>query len=586
MAEETFLIFPGTAVAEEEVDPIDVFGVAILHGVGVQTVNNPGAGSGGEVLAIATVASPGLDSTGSWVSPTGTWETVFDYEPDPGSFVPRCRVLKKVDEGELDFTFGWSGGAFESTQSCAIVVLDGETTSVVATAQPTTNTATSSGFPGLASEDGMLILPMAAQQEADDLTDGPGTELINNTASTANRGLFISKLRADSASTQVNPATWNGSTGAHVQWVIGAVGVGGQGANQLIPSTEWTALVEASRPDTWMAARNCQLIHLGNRFQDGDIADDINDPAAGYGKSFDGANELHSFALEGNSDGEGLNETLRLGPVNRAGLINRPQVLRQWHQFRVADGYDESQETASGQNNSTAYPGTDRTYFDGTRCQWSFIPINAADPKAIQASFGGATGDRVIMSSMFFIEKWMLANDLQAFGGGVHASGSAPSPWTQMVGQGELRIITRDQTTPWTSGNNNPNSGTRAATAITAGDVGDPWAVIQEFIIDPIDGYLRVWVAKADGGFNLLYEKTNGYGLSYADTDPNQSLWYALLANFYSWHRADSSVATFNWDETYGTSRRVDYAYSGFKINPTFDVNDVMRHANYDLIGA
>lgn len=155
-----------------------------------------------------------------------------------------------------------------------------------------------------------------------------------------------------------------------------------------------------------------------------------------------------------------------------------------------------------------------------------------------------------------------------------------------MVGQGELRIITRDQTTPWSSGNNNPNAGTRAAMSITAGDVGDPWAVVQEFIIDPIDGYLRVWVAKGSGGFNLLYEKTNGYGLSYADTDPNQDLWYCLLANFYSWHRANSSVATFNWDETYGTSRKVDYGYSGFFINPTRTVTDVMRHANYDLIGA
>lgn len=586
MPVETFIVFPGSANEVPDPDPIDVLGALVAHGTGVQTVGNPGAGSGGQVLAIAIGASPGLDASGSWQAPPGSWSLIFDYEPDPGSFVPRCRVWSKVDEGETSFQFGWSGGAFESTQSCGIVALDGQTTSLVVTSPPTVNTATSTGFPGLASEDGMLVLPMAAQQQDDDLTSGPGLEIINNTASTGNRGLFVSKLRADSTSTQVNPATWNGSVGAHVQWVIGAVGVGGQGANQLIPASEWTALVEASRPASWMAARNCQLIAVGNRFQAGDIADDINDPAGGYGKSFDVANELHSFALEGNSDGEGVGETLRLGPVNRAGLVNRPQVLRQWHQFRVNDGYIESQETPQGQNNSTAYPGTDRTYYDGTRTQFSYIPTSASDPKAIRGSFGGATGDRVIMSSLFFIERWMLANDLQAFGGGVHASGSAPSPWTQMVGQGELRIITRDQTTPWTSSNNNPDAGTRAATAITVGDVDTPWATIQEFIVDPIDGYLRVWVAKGSGGFTLLYEKTGGYGLSYADTDPNQALWYAIMGNFYSWHRANSSVATFNWDETYGTSRRVDYAYSGFRVNPTFTVNDVMRHANYDLIGA
>lgn len=579
MPERFFAIFPGTTSDGDPGEPIDVHAVAVLHGPGPRTVNNPGAGTGGQVFLVMAVASPGIQSSGSYVVPAGFTEVPFDYPSVGGSFVPRCRVVTKVDEGEPTFTFGFSGTV---NQSCAVVVLDGVATSIVATPVPTINTATSTGFPGLATVDGMLLLPMAAQQEADDLLSGPGEGLINNTASTGNRGLWVGRTRADSSSTQLDPATWSGSVGAHVQWVIGAVGEQGVGANQLIPPSEWTALVEGTRPDSWNENRNCQLIAVGNRFQAGDRFDDINDPAGGYGKSLDVNDELHSFALEGLGA-----ETLRLGPRPITGLVNRTVGLRQYHQWRNGDGYVSTAETAGGQNNSTAYPGTDRTYYDGTRTQFSYIPTSAADPKAIRATFGGGGGDVVILSSVFQVESWMLRNHLAAMGGGIHASGSAPSPWTQMVGQGSLRFITRDKrSAPWSSSNSSVDDAVRASVGLSAGDVGDWLGVIVEFNIDPIDGFVRWWVAKGSAGFSLVYEKTGGYGLSYADTDPNQDKFYALLANHYGWHRANSSVALYNWDDTDGNVRKLDYAYSGFRVNPTFTVADVMGHANYDLIGA
>lgn len=577
MPVSTFLVFPGTETAPPQpAGPLDVVGAIVSHGVGPRTVLNPAQGLGGTLVLVSVAPSPGIQPSGDYIALPGSPVQQFDY---PGeNFVQRARVWTLPEAGQATIDIGFSGS---STQSAAIIALDGDATSVAASGF-ILNTALSTAYPSLATEADMLVLAFATQQQDDDLLSGPSdaiAELINNTATTGNRGLAVHKLRADSSIISPNPATWDGSVGAHVQFCIGFAGTGG--TNQPLPAADWTVFVDPTDPDSWNDQRpDGQLIVAGNRFQVGDATDDIN-AGTGYGLAFHATtqDEIHSFAMEGGG------ETLRLGPRPITGLQHLTTGLEQNHQFRNSDGYDESQEV-NGVNLSTTWPGTDRTYFDGTRTQLSLIPNSAADPKAIQASFGGETGDRVLMSHLFQIEQWMLAADDNVAGGGCHASGSAPSPWSQFIGQGQLRIVTRNQSTPWTTSNNNPTSTTEASVSITGADVGDWWAVVHDFTIDPLDGHLAVWLAKGAGGFTQIVNLTGGYGLSYADSDPLQALWYGLLINLYSWHRFTPGPLN-NWDDTYGNRRRLIYAPSGIHVAPppTITPTRLMSHNNYYLQG-
>lgn len=575
MPVSTFLVFPGTEAQVDQPDPVgplDVAAAFVQHGNGPRTVTNPDPTGRGTLVAVCVAPSPGLQPSGSFNPPAGGPVQRYDY---PGlNFVQRIRVWTLANTGQASLTFGFTGA---NTQTCALIALDGEATSVVATGEIVSG-STSVGYPTITTTPEMLVLAMATQQEADDLLSGPSNALaehINNTASTNNRGLAVHKLRADSATLSPSPATWSGSVGAHVQFCLGFAGAG-TGGGAPIPAGQWTVYVDPDDPSSWDENRDDgQLIVAGNRLQVGSDTDDIN-AGTGYGLAFDANSEIHSFAMEGGG------ETLRLGPRTVTGLQNQSNALILNHQWRNADGYNEAQEV-NGVNLSTAFPGTDRTYFDGTRTQLSLIPTSASDPKAIRGSFGGETGDRVIDLSIFRIEQWMLAGDDNVAGGGVHASGSAPSPWSQFVGQGLLRIVTRDQTTPWSVGNNNPVGNTRASVQITLADVGDWWAVIRDYTVDPIDGHLHAYLAKGAAGFNQIVNVNGGYGLSYANSDVNQALWYGLLLNYYSWHRYTPGP-TFNWDDQYGNVRTIAYACTGILVNPTgLDVADVQSHANYFL---
>ncbi len=341
-----------------------------------------------------------------------------------------------------------------------------------------------------------------------------------------------------------------------------------------VDPSRFTVYFDPSDPARYGPERPaCQLIVAGNRFNTGRACDNVN-AGAGYGLCFDDANEIHSFAME---DGE----TLRFGARDVTGLCGQPRALVNHHQWRNDGSYDEAQER-NGVNLSTSYPGIDRTYFDGTRSQLACIPNGPDDPLALSASFGGRTCDPVLQTATFRVERWMLAADLNAAGGGIHEPGvGAPSPWTQFLGEAELRVITRDSTAPFT-GASVPGT-VRAAAPITEADVGAWWTTIYDYCIDPIDGYFRVWLRRGAGAsFEPLVQIEDGWGYAFAAGDANNDRFYTTHVHFYSWHRYtnDAARAPNNWDATYGAVRTMAYAYSGAIIGPTdLTVADLMDHA-------
>lgn len=565
--------------AAPEASPLAVSWSNQSNGVDPQAVTNSGDGDGDTIIAVAVATGPANEtsSQGFWVSPPGG-QVIFDYGGE--QFVSRVRAWRLDDTGAGSYTFGWdtSGG---NPCTCLLIGLNGPADRVVVTATPIMLGGAQNAdmpYPILNTEIDDVVLAFGVSQVGDEMTAGPAgyTEEFNNTGTLNPRGIAAHSSRATGASTQPGNSTWDASAGAHIQFVVGA---GGASTNPLLPPASWTVYIDPTDSDSWDDQRpDGQLITAGNRWNVGDTTDGIQ-AGTGYGLSFDSNSEIHSFTME---DGD----TLRLGPRTVSGLLNQSTALLLKHQFRNSDGYVFQ---SGGQNTSTAFPGTDRLFFDGTRTQFAMIPNNASDPKAIRASFGGETGDQVLQACVFRIEPWMLANDLNVAGGGSHASGDAQSPWTHFFGQGQFEIFTRetDSGLAWpSSGSTAWSATTRYTTPITATDVGDWWGIVSDYTIDPIDGHLHVWLAKGGNGFTQVVNLNSGYGLSYADSDPNQDLFYVQLANFYSWHNANSSVALNNWDDTYGNVRSMAYAFAGVIVSPSgVTASDLQAHCNHFLQG-
>ena len=562
---------------------LSVTGHEFEYGLNEQTVTNPGQGTGNTLVFLSVAPSPGIEPTGGYVEPPGA-TLILDYPGD--SFVQRVRIWTKTEAGETDFTFGWNGpGAI--TQTSAIIALSGLAVDVrdagpEITAGPG---SISSPYPALSTVADMLVLTVATQQVSDELTAGPAgaAELFNNTPQTATRGAAVHSLVASSGSTTPSDATWDNGSGAHVQFTLGFHNVAS--VNAPLAAGQWTVYIDPDNPNSWNQNRpDCQLITAGNRWNPGDVTDGVNDPAGGYGLFLDSASEIHSFSAGGSS--------LRFGSRPVTGLANGTNAIITRHIWVNDGSYNEASETPQGQNNSTTWPGIDRTYFDGTRTHMACIPTSAADPKAIQASHSGATGDRVFQSTAWRVEDWMLGADLNAAGGGIHAPAAGiGSPFTSFIGEAELKIITRQQAAPYTAGSPSPPSTVQATIPITPADVGSWWATVYDFIIDPTDGYLRVYLNKGDGaGMTQIVNITGGYGYAYANGDPNNDVFYSILMSYYSWHRFtnDPVNAPNNWDPTYGIARTMAFAYSGMIVDPEpqgIDIADVLSHANYFIDG-
>ncbi|MEM9134274.1 MAG: glycoside hydrolase family 16 protein [Actinomycetota bacterium] len=564
--------------------PLNVVGVNAAVGVDPQSVTNPIQGTGHDLIAIAAATGPSNEAIppAAWVPPTGSSQ-VLDY---PGvAFVSRARVWTFTEDGAASYSFGFdtAGG---NPCTCILIGLDGTAAIVFASTVLAPGGVTSNPYPQLATQVDDLVVPVAISQVGDEMTAGPAgyTEEFDNSGTQDPRGVAVHSGRAVGSITTPGNSTWDASAGAHIQFVLGARGSGSGGTgNTPIPANEWTVYIDPTNPDSYGPNRSDgQLISVGETYNaDGTICSNNN----GDGQiCFDAFTEIHSFQME---DGD----TLRLGARDTAGLFNTTKALRLKHQFRNSDGY-VFQPTVL--NTSTAFPGTDRLFVDGTRTQYAQIPVNAADPKAIRASYGGATGDRVLQASLFRIEPWMLANNLAVAGGGSHASGVAQSPWTHFFGKGQFELFTRetDSGLAWPSSGTTPwSTTTRHIETITASDVGNWWAIVSDYIIDPLDGHLHVWLAKGSAGFTQIVGLDGGspaerWGLSYADTDPNQDLWYVQLANYYAFRNTTASVATNNHDDSIGNVRTIEYGNSGVFVDPaTRTAADLQTHCNYFLQG-
>ena len=348
-------------------------------------------------------------------------------------------------------------------------------------------------------------------------------------------------------------------------------------ANAKLQASDWTVDLDPETPDTWNQNRpDGQLIVAGNRLQQGATTDDIN-AGTGYGLSWS-SNQITSFAMESG-------ETKRLSAETVTGLGGTSTALIARHQWQNGNGYDESQETAGGVNLSTTYPGTDRTYFDGTRTQYAMIPTSASDPKAVAASFNTGAADTFVLANVWRVESWMRGFDDNA-GIEIHGpSGGTLSPYIEFIGDSQLKFVTRDQATAWTSGQ--PPSVTHHTEPIGASDVGNWWGVVTVGQLDPVVGTLEVWL-NTGTGFTKVVDVTGGWGWAWAEGNSNNDIFYAQLGpRFYSWHRYtnDPTNAPNNWDPAYN-ERVLASAWSGLIINPSVTTADVLSHCNFLLDGA
>lgn len=562
--------------------PLTVDSTAQTVGTGgPRTVTNPVQNNGTSMLYVCIAPGPSESTSGSFTAPAGATQIFND---NGTGFVPRIRVWAGVDDGSANYTFGWSDAA--DHQSCYIIGLDGVADSYVVTSGLITGGATSIPYPEITDvQVDDLLLAMAAQQNTNEMTAGPSgwTEELDDTNNTPLR-LAVHSYRSDSTSRTPGNSTWNSTSAGKTTWVIAAQGSSTSGGWSKIADGSWTVFIDPEDQTTWDENRSDgQLIVAGNRLQQGSSTDDIN-LGTGYGLSFDAAGEIHSFTMQ---DGD----TMRLGARNVTGLYNTTKALITKGQWVNGNGYDESQETGGGQNPSTDISGTfasDWTYFDGSpRTQFAQIPTSASDPKAIAASFNQGDGDEFIMANIWRVEEWMLASGDTA-GHEIHApSGGTLSPYIEFWGGGTWKVVTRDQTTAWTSGQ--PPSTTHYTKTITAGNVGQWWGVVVRGQLDPLQGYLEVWLNTGSGFVKVVdIPDGTGWGWAWADGNSNNNIFYAMLGpRIYVWHRFtnDATNAPNNWDDTYGNVRTMASGWSGLIVAPSVTASDVMGHLNYYLLG-
>lgn len=300
-----------------------------------------------------------------------------------------------------------------------------------------------------------------------------------------------------------------------------------------------TLLFDPANPAS-MYPPKVQFLIAGNTIQRNNrVADEtVTQLGHGYGLRLDENNEVHSFRL---LDGD----TARWAIQERHG---RP-MLRQRHQFLPDEGY----RYQPGLRNDSTGPNTDRLRNNGTRSRWNCIPLDADDPIGWSNSMGSGTGSRVVMATVVEVPPWVVADDLNACFVGMHATDGGPaSPFTCMVGQGQLRIVHRDSRTPLAAGSPAPDGEWVGKPVDLSGRVGELLGVVIEADFDPIVGRFRCWTTIGDR-WETVVDVSNGWGWGYAEDDPDGDVWGAILHGFYSWRSAGPGVAPLNWDTRFLT---------------------------------
>lgn len=314
----------------------------------------------------------------------------------------------------------------------------------------------------------------------------------------------------------------------------------------------WLLSVDPAVPNTW-APPKVQAIWAGRMFQRGQRTSEPK-PTADYLLRLDDRNEVHSFPMR-----SGQTKRLGVEPVDwcSTGLARVSRM-----QYVPGAGY---QYQAGAPWNTTAGPESDLLFHDGTRSLLQARLTGPDDPYAIEQGWGGGRGDIVTLANYWRVEPWMLGRGLQSISGGIHATdGPGGSPWTNMVGEASFRVITRDSQTPGRA----PAEGVvEHLEPITEADVGQPWAVVHRFRLNPVDGFLEVWLNKAGTGWRKIVDRPAGFGWGFAEDDPQSKLWYPILANYYCWHR-DSKLVAENWDPRW-IEREMAYGFSGYSKSKT-----------------
>lgn len=565
---------------------------------GPHTLANPIKDTGHSMLIVGIAPGPGESASSfEWVSPGAEAILLADYDPGGGSFVPRVRIWQVDDNGQDNFTAGWTDTA--DFQRLLIIPFNDLLTSVNVS-NPNVGVAVDLEYNSIPVDVGYAVIALGIQQSRDEMTDGPGSyvEVLNDT-NTSPFGVGIHTTVVSSGSS-VKPGdpTWDGTLSGKVNYTISVFNsVSVSNPNTRIPNEDWTIAIDPDDPSTWDDTRNhSQLIVAGNRLQQGASADDISF-GSGYDLAFSGSGinrKISSSLVMEDSD----TDVLSVKPIT--GLFNGTNALVSKAQWINGNGYDPDAETGfpndpggqpSGVNMSTAFTGpfaTHRTYFDGgPRCQYSAIPDFSTDPEAIKGSFNNvAAADEVYIVSLWQVKDWMRDGADAIIDGGMHAPAGGPaSPFTVFANyQGQYEIITRDSTTALVSGSSAPPTNSRYTRAFNASDVGNWWASIFRFKLDPIAGFFEAHL-NTGSGFNKVVDVPSGWGWSYADSDPDNELFYALLGpRVYCYHRYTNNL-TNNWDPTYGNVRDVWMRWSSLAINPSFGIVDIISHCNYFLNG-
>lgn len=341
----------------------------------------------------------------------------------------------------------------------------------------------------------------------------------------------------------------------------------------LIPASEWTSCVDPTDPST--LNDNGQFTAAGELWQ-------RRETGVGWMSRRYGLRVEEGFALD-LTDGEV--RSLRYdGSSLRAGFIDDPdlalgQAFITRQVWTSHPDYRASAQQSNGINLSVPWPeGGDRLRFDGTRTSKDVIPTGPDDPVAIRASRDG-TGDRVLLCHAVRVKPWMMGRHLAAMCGAVHAHFSPRSPFTVMIGEGALQIVTR--TTTDLIVDQQPPEKLAGSIKLTPADIGGWMLVCHDVRVDPVSGHLTSMVRTPSGGWIMVVLQGGGLGYTRRAGDPRNDMFFAKLASTYGWHNDNGpNRAPQNWDPDYGTLRESRYGWSGVMVGrPDVALGDVMSHA-------